>query len=386
MIAENRAAWDKAIKDFQAHLKINKRSTRTADQRRDILMRFTRHFDGGPGNVTTGDIQHYIVSQEWAPRTQQTHLAGMKMFYRWATPSISAVDPTVGIPVIKVPRKVKADPVSRSALIKAMNEAPPRVTRMIELAVYLGLKAVEIANFKPSEIRRDDTGKWVLPTRWEGGFTRDVPVPPTLLAQYQALKPGWAFPGRDEGHISAAYVTRLVNRRLPSGLTTEKIRNVFNVNSPGYNIAASVHLLDYPELVDPMALQQTLFSIERDLTNNPATSISESRRLLEAILKGVLIDADQDPGEVKLPKLYHLASTLLDIDVVSNKKASEAMRDAMGAMVTTVQSIAELRNKTGAHGAVTISTAEPRHARLAFNAAIAVSEFVAETWRASKLS
>ncbi|WP_081231520.1 abortive infection family protein [Mycobacterium avium] len=52
-------------------------------------------------------------------------------------------------------------------------------------------------------------------------------------------------------------------------------------------------------------------------------------------------------------------------------------------LVTTVQSLAELRNALGiGHGRSTRSLALARHARLALNATVTIAEFVLDTWQA----
>ena len=53
--------------------------------------------------------------------------------------------------------------------------------------------------------------------------------------------------------------------------------------------------------------------------------------------------------------------------------------------MTTVQSLAELRNELGSgHGRVRPSPALTRHVQLAVNAAVAVSEFLLDTWHARR--
>jgi hypothetical protein len=50
-------------------------------------------------------------------------------------------------------------------------------------------------------------------------------------------------------------------------------------------------------------------------------------------------------------------------------------------LVTTIQSMAELRNELGiGHGQSTRSAALARHARLALKATVTVVEFILDTW------
>jgi Abortive infection C-terminus len=67
--------------------------------------------------------------------------------------------------------------------------------------------------------------------------------------------------------------------------------------------------------------------------------------------------------------------------VKDSKKDSEAAVKSIRALVTTVQSLAELRNELGlGHGRVRPSPALTRHARLALNASVAVCELLLDTW------
>jgi hypothetical protein len=66
--------------------------------------------------------------------------------------------------------------------------------------------------------------------------------------------------------------------------------------------------------------------------------------------------------------------------VPDSAKGSEAAHKVLGALNTTVFGLAELRNQIGrGHGRSTASPALERHARLAFNTAVALTEFLYDT-------
>lgn len=68
--------------------------------------------------------------------------------------------------------------------------------------------------------------------------------------------------------------------------------------------------------------------------------------------------------------------------VPDSTKGSEAAKKTLGALNTAVFGLAELRNTLGrGHGRTTPSPALERHARLAFNAAVALTEFLFDTWQ-----
>ncbi len=66
--------------------------------------------------------------------------------------------------------------------------------------------------------------------------------------------------------------------------------------------------------------------------------------------------------------------------------AQEIVEDLeAAALVTTIQSLAELRNALGTgHGQRSRSPAQPRHGRLAFHAALTVTDFLLTPWHERK--
>ncbi|WP_282824590.1 abortive infection family protein [Gulosibacter sediminis] len=152
-----------------------------------------------------------------------------------------------------------------------------------------------------------------------------------------------------------------------------------------YHVPAVLRLTQAPDLTDNSVLRRHLDVIDRDLNSDPASAISSCKNLLESQCKIVLTDlggefSDRD----ELPTLFSKVAQELSINanaVEGDTRGSDAMRKAMRALSTTVQSVAEARNSIGdGHGSSTLSPATPRHARLVFNATVAVAQFVADTW------
>lgn len=64
----------------------------------------------------------------------------------------------------------------------------------------------------------------------------------------------------------------------------------------------------------------------------------------------------------------------------ASAKGSEAAHKVLGSLNTVVFGMSELRNQLGrGHGRTTVSPALERHARLAFNTAVALTEFLYDT-------
>ena len=147
-------------------------------------------------------------------------------------------------------------------------------------------------------------------------------------------------------------------------------------------------LRDHPDLADKIVLIQHLDRIQRDLTSDPSAAISSSKNLLETLCKIVLANrgVQYAPSE-DLPGLFAKVAAELSINadsVPDDARASDSIKKMMRTLTTTVQAVAEARNSTlgDGHGAEHESPAEPRHARLVYNATTAVAEFIVDTWTA----
>ena len=150
--------------------------------------------------------------------------------------------------------------------------------------------------------------------------------------------------------------------------------------------ARSLDLNDHDRLDDPAAIRDHLSRIERGLARDPAEAIASSKEMVETICKLIL----DDYGIAYAPRaevldLYKLVASALRLNaeaVPDSAKGSQAAQKTLRTLVTTIQSLAELRNELGlGHGRAKRSPALSRHGRLAFNAAVAVVEFLLDTWQ-----
>ena len=136
-------------------------------------------------------------------------------------------------------------------------------------------------------------------------------------------------------------------------------------------------------LDDHSALMDHLDAIERDLASDPAGAIASAKELVESMYKLILDKRGITYGNEDLPKLYKKVAVELDLtkaSVPDSAKGSEAAHKILAALNTTVFGLAELRNQIGrGHGRSSASPALERHARLAFNAAVTLTEFLYDT-------
>ncbi|MDT5281858.1 MAG: hypothetical protein QOJ20_3053 [Mycobacterium sp.] len=148
-----------------------------------------------------------------------------------------------------------------------------------------------------------------------------------------------------------------------------------------HGVTPELNLRERAVLTDP-----ALARIRDGLTSDPAAAISSSKNLLESLFRIVLDRSQIDYGAREdIPQLYRKVADLLELkaeSVPGSAKGSEASQQVLRTLVTTVQSLAELRNELGiGHGQSTRSVALARHARLALNATVTIAEFVLDTWQ-----
>ncbi|GAA4980658.1 hypothetical protein GCM10023205_57140 [Yinghuangia aomiensis] len=150
--------------------------------------------------------------------------------------------------------------------------------------------------------------------------------------------------------------------------------------------APELRLDTRPVLTDSRVLHEHLARIRDGLDRDPAAAISSSKELVESLFKLILersaIPYDRNDD---IPKLYKKVADLLALkaeSVPSSARGSETAQKILRTLTTTVQSLTELRNELGlGHGRSTPSPALARHARLALNATVAITEFLLDTWQ-----
>jgi len=174
------------------------------------------------------DLITYLGSQGWGASTVHVARSTLRGFYFWAfnVAKIVDEDPTVLLPSTR-PRAGGPRPAPEAAIAAGMKGSDTRVQLMIRLGSQMGLRCCEIARAHTGDLRQDLLGDWVMKIRGKGDRTRDVPVPARLALELLTRDPGFLFPGNVDGHLSAAYVSKLLSRALPAGVTAHMLRHRF---------------------------------------------------------------------------------------------------------------------------------------------------------------
>lgn len=387
------AAWAASMNDFRDNLIVSGRSVRTVELRLYQMARFARGYPAGPEAIQPQDVLRYIARADWSRGTRQVVRATLVAYFRWAVKTgLVMSDPTSSLPPDKAPAWTP-QPATRQEINAAIKKADPDVALMIRLSADAGLSAMEMATIRPRDVQETD-GDYFVRTIGKANQVKLVPLPPSLAEEIKRSPDEYLFPGQIDGHISRAYIVRRISNAFPSGITSEKVRQAFSTSGTGHRVAswraAAFHPVDDasifggPEVAEIRSIQKSLRRVERFMESDPATAISESKNILESLFKQVLDERGALPdGYVPLVPLFERVVAALDLkagSVPDNPDASQEIERVLAGLVTTVSGINKTRNELGTgHGQHDASDPDTRHARLVFNATVAVAEFLSAT-------
>ncbi|MCI6556039.1 MAG: tyrosine-type recombinase/integrase [Schaalia hyovaginalis] len=192
----------------------------------DYLRRFARAMERGPWEVTTADIVEWSALNMWARDTRRSALASVRGFYRWAEasdhPTIVVTD---RIPTIRASAP-SPRPADDPSVRRAIASEDWRVSLAVRLAAELGLRRGEVAKVRGCDVVSDLLG-YSLIVHGKGDKTRTIPITLDLAQSITEHGSGWTFEGNDHGHLSPAWIGRIVGRALPTGVTMHSLRHRF---------------------------------------------------------------------------------------------------------------------------------------------------------------
>lgn len=223
------AEWIEPLTSYDSFQRAASLPKSTRKMRNWQMRRFATDVAKGPFDVRLDDIVEYL-SHNWAPNTKAAYRTTIRSFYRWAALSDRiGRNPAEFVPIVKL-EAGRPRPAAEAVVRDSSAAAPERERLMIELAAYAGLRCCEIATVHSRNLVIRGSGKKrraMLTVKGKGGKTRVIPISKKRLVKRIVAANGWLFPGKIEGHISPAYVSRLVSRALGAGTTAHRLRHRF---------------------------------------------------------------------------------------------------------------------------------------------------------------
>jgi integrase len=247
--------WAELIPPYTDYLVSGRKSPRTVELRLYQLRRLHTATGLDPASITSQHLIDMLKNPNWMPNTAATARASYASFFSWALDFEHLQhNPAARIPSVKVPQG-KPKPASDAAVANALAQAPERTRLMIRIGTLAGLRAMEIAQLHSSAVtivrkKKAKKSRAHLTITGKGSKTRIVPISIDLADEILAHN-GYVFPGRIDGHVSPAYVSKLVSRALPPGVTCHKLRHRFATRAyanSGNNIRALQMLLGHSSI------------------------------------------------------------------------------------------------------------------------------------------
>lgn len=227
--------WTQLADLYREYLQSAGPSPATVRLRVSQMHRLARELAVEPHEVTTELLLRFMKNDEWAANTRATWRASISGFFKFAhglghLPS----NPALMLPTVRVPHG-QPKPASDVALEHASTRGDMRTALMVELGTRAGLRCMEIATLRRehviAETVKNKKGKrkthYSLRITGKGGKTRTVPIAKDFGVKLSSLPDGPIFRGRIDGHVSPAYVSKLLSGVLPDGVTGHKLRHRF---------------------------------------------------------------------------------------------------------------------------------------------------------------
>jgi hypothetical protein len=401
MDAEIPREWAETLDAFAAHLGNAYESERTpAHYLRHVRM-FAESVRVLPADLQPLQFPAYIASKKsWGNSTKKNVQQALKAFGKWADAErITDRDLTSTWVTIKATPK-QTRPARRHEIDAARKKATPEVRLMIDLMAEAGLSPQEVAESHSRDLEPIDSVWWLTVRARAGRPRRSARIPGRLAQTLLAQPDGYFFPGKRDGHMGPATISRYVSQVLPPGVSANAVRGAQKIEATGRRTEQSrteprrfrannrSRLRSDADFLTPGVLLEELNAVEAQIETSPPRAISECKVLLETLFASVLAERAQPANLGDNPKLgayYSLVARALGIDAESAPDPTDAdgsIKTVLRSLSSVVHQLALIRNDIGrGHGDVTPSPAERRHAYLAFNSTMAVAEFVLENWQ-----
>lgn len=175
------------IRDHIAHLTLAGHRPRTIESRRQVLEAFRRSAHAHDlSRATSADVQEFLA-RDLKPASRRSYLAHLRGFYSWAVDEgLLQTDPTERVPSIRV-KPGTPRPLSPDHLALALDSAPPRMRAWLLLMALEGLRCLEVAALRPSDLADVDGNRMLYLRECKGGGTATMPAHPAVVEALESL-------------------------------------------------------------------------------------------------------------------------------------------------------------------------------------------------------
>lgn len=221
-------AWSDAITAFTTAQGASGVARTSIYTRRQHLQHIAARVPYGPWELTDEDLAGFMASCDWARETRRGRLTTYRAFYGWAVKcGRTLTDPTASLDKVR-PGDPNPRPVPDRVYLAALVQADDDERLWIDLAAEHGLRRAEIACIHARDIVETLVGHDLI-VHGKGSKLREVPLTAAmaraLMDRAARLGGGYLFPGDEDGHVSARWLGKRVNRLLDGDWTIHKLRH-----------------------------------------------------------------------------------------------------------------------------------------------------------------
>lgn len=253
--------WHEAIRQYVTAMKGFGYRAATVTLYRHYLLQLAGCFPNiSPWEVSERRLEQVLGNFQWGPSARKSMRTAVVGFYRWGfNRGDIEIDPAQNLRVVKVPAG-QPRPAPERVVLEALLRADDRVRLMLELGIFLGLRAGEMSRVHSDDLFEIYHGRYLLRVHGKGGKIRDIPVVDGNLLEAIEAANGWLFPNyqRPGTHITPNHVSKLVSRALPPQWTAHNLRHRFGTQS----YAGTRDLVAVSKLLGHASTDTTLIYVE----------------------------------------------------------------------------------------------------------------------------
>lgn len=219
--------WRTTLAEWRAWMICGGQSPDTVRLRTCQMRGFALDHPGGPKQPPEVLIDWMSSHPAWTVETRRSYRSALRSFYGWmVSTGRTGSNPAAALPSIRASIPAPR-PTPEDVLAVALSTADRRNQLMVLLAARQGLRRAEIAKVHSDDLTVDISGWPLLRVHGKGRKERVVPLCDDVTRRLRELPPGWAFPGRTDGHLSPDTVGEIIGDLLPGEWTAHTLRHRF---------------------------------------------------------------------------------------------------------------------------------------------------------------
>lgn len=216
--------WRRAIDEYLVAQRAAGHRKTMINTLRQRLEQMARRIGAEPWDLAAEELVSWAGSQEWEQETRRGRYNAYRSFWGWAVKTgRCTVDVSLELAKVRMAQP-NPQPIPTRLYQKALMKADPDEQLWLALAHDHGLRRCEVATVHSDDVFEDLVGHSLL-VHGKGGKRRQVPLTPSMARKLRDRPQGWAFPGDDEGHLSARWIGRRVAQLLDGQWTMHKLRH-----------------------------------------------------------------------------------------------------------------------------------------------------------------